>query len=187
MAIEFSEIKGMLAKGIPEQTNFCDCGVYLVGYITKFLENPSEFVRKALSRELDKNSDFGGFEPSEKRAEIRNQLIDLEKVQSEARRKQKKAQNEAKKQKAREATLRQLDGAVDDAESSKSRATTPATRGSESGRQSKEVVSSPAAASVTSDKTSVTEDENKSDAGTSAGAGVVADSFLNGIHEAAHG
>ena len=96
MAIGRDEIRGLLAKGLPEQTNFCDCGVYLIGYIEKFLRDPDAFVRKALSRELDTNNDFAGFDPSEKRRSIREDLIALELEQKETKRRKKKADRDAK-------------------------------------------------------------------------------------------
>ncbi len=77
MVVEREEIQAMTAKGIPEQTNFCDCGVYLVGYIEEFAKNPREFVTKVLTRKLDKEADFASFDPSKKRAQIRNDLLDL--------------------------------------------------------------------------------------------------------------
>lgn len=108
MTIDRTDIKGLVAKGIPEQTNFCDCGVYLVGYIEEFLKNPSEFARKALSRELDKNNDFAGFNPSAMRSSIREHLLLLEREQKELKRLRKKEARDAKLAKA--AALIQLDG-----------------------------------------------------------------------------
>ncbi|KAF2483671.1 hypothetical protein BDY17DRAFT_250329, partial [Neohortaea acidophila] len=50
MAVASKDLQGMTAKGIPEQTNFCDCGVYLVGYIQEFVKDPKKFVNKVLQR-----------------------------------------------------------------------------------------------------------------------------------------
>lgn len=126
MTIQRDEIKGLVARGIPEQTNFCDCGVYLVGYITEFLKDPAEFVRKALSRELDKNNDFADFDPSEERAEIRGRIIQLEKEQKEAKRLRKKANRDAKlaAQKAAERSV----GAVSRSTSTGAEEGSPATK-----------------------------------------------------------
>ncbi|KAF2716534.1 cysteine proteinase, partial [Polychaeton citri CBS 116435] len=46
-------IQGITAKGIPEQTNFCDCGVFLIEYIHRFAKNPKDFVEKAINRQMD--------------------------------------------------------------------------------------------------------------------------------------
>jgi len=77
MSIDVKDIRGMTAKGIPEQTNFCDCGVYLVGYVNEFLKDPRRFVEKVCSKELDQNNDFRDFDPAKKRAEIRTTLMEL--------------------------------------------------------------------------------------------------------------
>ncbi|KAK3378490.1 hypothetical protein B0H63DRAFT_248768 [Podospora didyma] len=42
---------GMRAVGIPQQDNFSDCGVYLLGYIQEFVKNPDRFVHSLLRRE----------------------------------------------------------------------------------------------------------------------------------------
>ncbi|KAL2191176.1 cysteine proteinase [Thermothelomyces heterothallicus CBS 203.75] len=42
---------GMRAKRIPEQNNLCDCGIYLLGYIQQFVENPDRFIQKLLREE----------------------------------------------------------------------------------------------------------------------------------------
>lgn len=90
LEFEYTELKGMNARGLPQQTNFCDCGVYLIGYMEAFLRDPAEFVRKVMSRELDHNNDFADFDPSKKRAEIRERLIKLEEEQSFAKKQRKK-------------------------------------------------------------------------------------------------
>jgi hypothetical protein len=55
-----------------------------------FVRDPAEFVRKVMSRELDHNNDFADFDPSKKRAEIREKLIKLEEEQSLAKKQRKK-------------------------------------------------------------------------------------------------
>ncbi|KAM0559755.1 hypothetical protein ACHAPJ_004279 [Fusarium lateritium] len=42
---------GMTARGIPEQDNYCDCGVFILGYMEHFLKDPDEAVRKLLHKE----------------------------------------------------------------------------------------------------------------------------------------
>lgn len=84
-------LQGVNAKGIPQQTNSCDCGVYLLGYIEQFAKDPGAFVEKVLSRRLDEQSDFASFDPSAKRAEIRNQLLELNETQEAVRKQAKKA------------------------------------------------------------------------------------------------
>ena len=91
MYVETRQIQGLTAKGIPEQSNFSDCGVYLVGYMEQFAKNPRQFINKILNRELDKSNDFADFHPSIKRAEIREKLLELSAEQDAAHKAQKKA------------------------------------------------------------------------------------------------
>jgi len=42
---------GMKATNIPEQNNFCDCGVYLLGYMQEFVRDPDKFVQTLLRRD----------------------------------------------------------------------------------------------------------------------------------------
>ena len=90
LEFEYTALKGLTARGLPQQTNFCDCGVYLIGYMEAFVRDPAEFVRKVMSRELDRDNDFADFDPAKKRAEIREKLIKLEAEQSIAKKQRKK-------------------------------------------------------------------------------------------------
>ncbi|PNP54912.1 hypothetical protein THARTR1_04601 [Trichoderma harzianum] len=70
---------GMTARGIPEQNNFCDCGVFILGYMQEFLANPDEAARKLLMKE-----ELGwNIRPSELRNRIRRLLFDLQGEQQE--------------------------------------------------------------------------------------------------------
>lgn len=89
-------IQGMTAAGIPVQSNYCDCGLYLVGYVAEFAKDPEGFVNKVLTRQLDQDSDFASFDPSDKRTEIRDDLLKLHAEQDEARLALKKAKKEEK-------------------------------------------------------------------------------------------
>lgn len=42
---------GRAATNIPQQNNFSDCGVYLLGYVLQFLQNPDGFVKGLLEKE----------------------------------------------------------------------------------------------------------------------------------------
>ena len=42
---------GMTAKEIPQQTNYFDCGTFVLGYLEEFLKDPDEVVRKLLQKE----------------------------------------------------------------------------------------------------------------------------------------
>ncbi|KAF4628861.1 hypothetical protein G7Y89_g9289 [Cudoniella acicularis] len=71
---------GMTAKNIPTQDNFCDCGVYLLSYVEKFLEMPDEFIGDILQSKLDVDMEWK--KPSQLRREIRDLLFTLSKEQS---------------------------------------------------------------------------------------------------------
>lgn len=97
MAVDRGELQGVTAKGIPEQTNFCDCGLYVVGYIESFARDPKAFVDKVTSRQLDRQADFASFSPSAKRTEIRNELLKLQAMQEAEHQAEKKRKAETTK------------------------------------------------------------------------------------------
>ncbi|PYI07994.1 cysteine proteinase [Aspergillus sclerotiicarbonarius CBS 121057] len=51
-------IKGMRAQDIPLQPNYSDCGLYLLAYLEKFVQDPDVFVRKILQRQMDQVDDW---------------------------------------------------------------------------------------------------------------------------------
>lgn len=88
---------GMTAKGLPQQSNYCDCGVFVLGYIEKFLKNPDEFVYNILQGDIAGNKAEAKIEASQMRGEIRELIFRLhaeqiqdEKGRHEARSKGKK-------------------------------------------------------------------------------------------------
>ncbi|OIW29938.1 cysteine proteinase [Coniochaeta ligniaria NRRL 30616] len=64
---------GMRATNIPEQNNFCDCGVYLLKYVAEFLSDPDRFIQGILLRE---NREWN-FNASEMRNDIRQLIFDM--------------------------------------------------------------------------------------------------------------
>jgi sentrin-specific protease 7 len=92
-----SDIQGMTATGMPTQSNYCDCGLYLVGYVAEFARDPDGFVSKVLNRQLDEDNDFASFDPSDKRTEIRDDLLKLYAEQNQAKQALKKAKKEKEK------------------------------------------------------------------------------------------
>ncbi|CAF3467227.1 unnamed protein product [Fusarium graminearum] len=68
---------GMTARGIPEQDNYCDCGVYVLGYMENFLRDPDEAVRRLLQKEPSQ----WVVKPQQIRANVRNLLFDFQKEQ----------------------------------------------------------------------------------------------------------
>lgn len=99
MEVGREDMKGMTATGVPLQQNFCDCGLYLVGYVAEFAKDPEGFVNKVLTRQLDGQSDFAAFDPSKKRDEIRDDLLRLHEEQDAERLALKKAKKESRNNK----------------------------------------------------------------------------------------
>ena len=78
-------IKGMTAKGVPFQKNFCDCGVYLLGYLNKLVQDPQDLCRKILQRELDAERDWPDLDSSQIRNRLRAQIQELQSEQEAER------------------------------------------------------------------------------------------------------
>ncbi|RFU74191.1 ulp1 protease family [Trichoderma arundinaceum] len=89
---------GMTARGIPEQNNFCDCGVFVLGYMQEFLANPDEAARKLLMKE-----ELGwDIRPSEMRNRIRELLFSL---QVDQQQQHKRLEEEKKLRKAKRKSM----------------------------------------------------------------------------------
>lgn len=97
--IDASRIQGMTAKNLPQQKNYCDCGLYLIGFFEAFARQPREFVDKLFNRSIDTELDFLDFDPSKKRAELRDHLLALYDEQEEQResKRRRKAARKARK------------------------------------------------------------------------------------------
>ena len=88
MEFEDSQIKGINAKRIPQQDNFSDCGVFLLGYVDAFLgleTDPKVFITKTI-QQTHEEKDWSKLVPGSLRASIRNQVRELHKVQMDERR-----------------------------------------------------------------------------------------------------
>lgn len=111
--------KSMNPKEIPLQNNFCDCGLFLLGYLDKFFVNPREFVTKILTREMSVEIDWPDLDPRRMRSYIRDLLFGLAKEQQAERRKLELQRREKRKKKispskrqAEEASLEQTTPAL---------------------------------------------------------------------------
>ncbi|KAL7823274.1 cysteine proteinase [Trichoderma gracile] len=89
---------GMTARGIPEQNNYCDCGVFILAYMEEFLANPDEAARKLLMKE-----ELGwDIRPTDIRNSIRGLLFDL---QAEQQLRHKQLEEEKRLRKAKRKSL----------------------------------------------------------------------------------
>jgi sentrin-specific protease 7 len=88
--LQIGDVSGMTAKGIPMQDNYCDCGLYLLGYMEKFLQNPRQLANQLLQREPLQDEDWPKMKPRNMRENIRNLLMQLSKEQFLASKEAKK-------------------------------------------------------------------------------------------------
>ncbi|KAM0723553.1 hypothetical protein Q7P37_000540 [Cladosporium fusiforme] len=147
MKVTRDDIQGMRAVGIPVQSNFCDCGLYLVRYVEEFAKDPQAFVNKVLTRQLDKEGEFASFDPSQKRDQLRDDLIGLHGAQNAAKQEQKKAKK-MEKVAAATATAGQAFDAPAKAQALPSEAEAPTTHSSKAPSPARAL--SPKASSVAS-------------------------------------
>lgn len=88
MEFEETQIKGINAKRIPQQDNFSDCGVFLLGYVDTFLgleTDPKDFITKTIQQTHGEKY-WSKLVPSDLRANIRNQVRELHEMQTNERR-----------------------------------------------------------------------------------------------------
>ncbi|KAL2372786.1 hypothetical protein RJZ57_002742 [Blastomyces gilchristii] len=57
LIINSKNIEGMAAKGIPQQSNTFNCGLYLLAYLEKSIQNPGDFVTKLLHNRTNEDVD----------------------------------------------------------------------------------------------------------------------------------
>ncbi|KAE8392618.1 hypothetical protein BDV23DRAFT_52253 [Aspergillus alliaceus] len=75
--IEKGLIKGMRARAIPLQPNYSDCGLYLLAYVEKFVQDPDLFFRKLLRKEMKTEDDWPPLKSGLLRRRLRGFLDDL--------------------------------------------------------------------------------------------------------------
>ncbi|KAF7442951.1 ULP1 Protease- Ulp1 family [Pyrenophora tritici-repentis] len=88
------------ATQIPMQSNWTDCGVYLLGYVEKFFQNPDEFKDKLLTGSMSAEEDWPALKPSMMRDKMRDIIFECHRQQENARKAQRKAKNETTEIKA---------------------------------------------------------------------------------------
>ncbi|KAI8933373.1 hypothetical protein NX059_009990 [Plenodomus lindquistii] len=85
------------ASQIPKQSNWSDCGVYLLGYVEKFFQSPDDFKNRLLTGEMFAQIDWPDFDPRQMRTQMRNIIVQCVKDQDAAKAQEKKAKLEASK------------------------------------------------------------------------------------------
>ncbi|RHZ54681.1 SUMO protease ULP2 [Aspergillus thermomutatus] len=77
LEIDTTLIKGMKAQEIPLQPNYWDCGLYLLAYVEKFVQDPDAFVTKLLRKEMRSEDDWPPLRSGLLRSRLRKFLGDL--------------------------------------------------------------------------------------------------------------
>jgi len=83
--VDPTAIKGMRARQIPLQPNYSDCGLYLLAYVEKFVQDPDTFITKLLAREMDQVDDWPPLGSGLLRHRLRKFLDDLYDEQARAK------------------------------------------------------------------------------------------------------
>ncbi|PQE24189.1 Ulp1 protease family protein [Rutstroemia sp. NJR-2017a BVV2] len=96
---------GMTAKNIATQNNYCDCGVFLLGYMEEFFARPDAFIEDIMQSKYD--NEAYNTNPSKLRAKIRDIVFDLQEEvrKAEEARKSKQAKIKAKKEPTKDKTI----------------------------------------------------------------------------------
>lgn len=68
---------GTTAMAIPRQPNFCDCGLFLLGYVEKFLKDPDTFISDILQKKMSVERDWPDMDASRMRCDIRALIFKL--------------------------------------------------------------------------------------------------------------
>lgn len=68
---------GMTATNIPQQDNYSDCGLFLLNYVERFLQQPDEFIHSIMQNVIDIQSDVWPTAPGT-RNKIRDILFNLQ-------------------------------------------------------------------------------------------------------------
>lgn len=68
---------GMTAKNIPLQDNFCDCGLFLLGYVEGFLDHPDKTIHGIMQGKMDMADSFPKMNASVMRDNMRNLIFKL--------------------------------------------------------------------------------------------------------------
>ncbi|KAJ5908549.1 hypothetical protein N7495_001231 [Penicillium taxi] len=84
--IEPNQMKGMRARQIPLQPNFSDCGLYLMAYVEKFVQDPDVFITKTLQRKMDVQVDWPKLRSGILRNRLRQFLDDMYEEQGKGKR-----------------------------------------------------------------------------------------------------
>lgn len=86
--IDTTMMGGLRARSIPLQSNYSDCGLYLLAYMEKFVQDPDLFVSRLLLEEMKVDTDWPPLTSNALRLRLRRFLDDLHDEQDELSREQ---------------------------------------------------------------------------------------------------
>jgi hypothetical protein len=95
---------GMTAKGLPQQDNYCDCGIFVLGYIEEFLKEPDSFVHDILLGKMTTERGWAKMNAPEMRKSIRELLFKLHDEQNRRETELRATKSKAKKSSRTEKT-----------------------------------------------------------------------------------
>ncbi|KAI9744278.1 MAG: hypothetical protein M1818_002430 [Claussenomyces sp. TS43310] len=91
--IEWGHNSGKTAKEIPQQPNSCDCGIFLLAYVDKFLKDPDRFICDIVQGNMSADKDWPDMDASEMRDQLRSLILSLH---GEQRGREKKLKQETR-------------------------------------------------------------------------------------------
>ncbi|EEQ89286.1 Ulp1 protease [Blastomyces dermatitidis ER-3] len=94
LSVDTKKIRGIVARNIPYQPNFSDCGLYLLAYLEKFMWDPDVFISRLVRKEMSEYYDWPPMKSHILRRRLRNFLLELH--EEEGRSKQNEAGEERK-------------------------------------------------------------------------------------------
>lgn len=81
--VDMTLIAAQRARSIPKQSNYSDCGLYLLAYVEKFVRDPDLFISRLLRQEMREHDDWPPLTSGDLRFRLRAFLDDLHDEQDE--------------------------------------------------------------------------------------------------------
>lgn len=81
--VDTTLIAAQRARSIPMQSNYSDCGLYLLAYVEKFVRDPDLFISRLLRHEMSEQDDWPPLTSGDLRLRLRTFLDDLHDEQDE--------------------------------------------------------------------------------------------------------
>ncbi|KLJ12161.1 hypothetical protein EMPG_09589 [Blastomyces silverae] len=86
LTVDTKTIRGMVARQIPHQSNYWDCGLYLLAYLEKFMWDPDMFISRLVRKEMSEYYDWPPMKSGILRRRLRNFLLKLHEEEERSKR-----------------------------------------------------------------------------------------------------